>query len=152
MASQTPPRVEVVELKHLPNAGSLRALADVQSCKFLRIPAAYLKVGIADIGTRRRLNVPFFQADPVRNPSGALRPQTIRCVAKICVGGDFVLDVRIEQEASGPVLVIKRQAYDSVLNRQEDITLSLPLLAALYVELGRRYVTEQARQRSWGRN
>ncbi len=43
MASTHPPRVEVVELKHLPKAGSLRALADVKvgplivhKCRFIR--------------------------------------------------------------------------------------------------------------------
>lgn len=43
MAASNPPRVEVVELKHLPNAGNLRALADVKvgplivhKCRFIR--------------------------------------------------------------------------------------------------------------------
>ena len=121
--------------------------ASCSSCNTIRVSAADLR-HISDLPGEHRFRVVYFSAPPLTLPNGLPRPQRIKAACAFRLAGGFHGRARVEREAGGPVLVVEAQALDLFLGRDVAMPYSLSLLRALYTEIGRCYILEQARQQS----
>ncbi|MBV9851646.1 MAG: hypothetical protein JO250_18410 [Armatimonadetes bacterium] len=103
-----------------------------------------------------RLHAVFFHAPGPTLPNGLPRTSPVRAEAAFRLGGEFHLRARVVRlpGEDGPRLEVEAEGYDLALGRPARLRLSLPLLRALYREMGAAFVRAQAADhaRREGRN
>ena len=113
--------------------------------RYHRFPAHQIKT-VPNPSPCPRLEVVFFDAPADVLPNGCLRPQWVMAACAFRLAGGFHGRARVEKYPGGPVLAIETEALDILLGRSVAMPYDLPVLRALYLEIGRLYVLEQARR------
>ncbi len=135
----------------LPRIGSTGTRRPLPPQTYRFVPASELRTAPADTGQdRNRLTVLGFFLPADVNPNGCPRPDRIMADCGFRVGGDLAGRARVERRVEGPGLAVTTDAWDALMGRRVPLGLGLGILRALYAELGRLYVGEQARRQARG--